>query len=110
MPFTLETFLEELTSLSKNVERPFSLSIIHSLVAVRHTVGIAAKIHLTACACLQCLLNHLESAKPRLPLGYILDVGEWIHRRLPPPKGGEIIQFDVDPPSWIGSYQTHRSL
>lgn len=77
---------------------------------MHQTVNAAAKIHLTACACLQTLINRLESAEPRRPMGSDTQVGGWLHEKLPPPKGGELIQFDVDPPSWIEAYRAHRGL
>ncbi|CAG8195634.1 unnamed protein product [Penicillium salamii] len=110
MPFTPAALLEELNGLSEGDVRPVSLSATHFLAAVRQTVTTAAKIHLTACACLQCLLNRLEAAKPRLPMASSSDVAKWAYERHPPPKGGEVIKFDVDPPSWIESYRTHRCL
>ncbi|CAG8926268.1 unnamed protein product [Penicillium salamii] len=98
MPFTPAALLEELNSLSNGVERPVSLPATHTLAAVRQTVTTAAKIHLTACACLRCLLNRLKAAEPRLHLGE----SSWdnCHSDL----------FDVDLPSWIESYRTNRGL
>jgi hypothetical protein len=116
-PFTPETLLAELTSLSENAEqvlsrntgRGISLST-HSLAAVRHTIGTAAKIQFLACACFQCLLTRLESAKPRLPGGSHAELDKWIQKKGPAPQGGEFFQFEIDPPSWIESYRMHRSL
>jgi hypothetical protein len=116
-PFTPEILLAELTSLSENAKqvlswntgRDISLST-HSLAAVRHTLGTAAKIHFLACACFQCLLTRLESAKPRLPGGSNAELEKWIHKKGPPPQGGEVFQFEIDPSSWIESYRMHRSL
>jgi hypothetical protein len=108
--FTPQALLKELASSLGDVMRPISLSTTHSLAAVHQTIKIAAKIHLTACACLQCLINRLESAEPRRPIASHADVIDWVNGKFPPPKGGELIQFDVDPPSWIESYRTHRGL
>ncbi|OQD61419.1 hypothetical protein PENPOL_c017G07933 [Penicillium polonicum] len=108
--FTPQALLEELAGSPGDVMRPISLSTTHSLAAVHQTVNTAAKTHLTACACLQHFINRLESAEPRRPMASDANVVDWVNRRLPPPKGGERIQFDVDPPSWIESYRTHRGL
>lgn len=109
--FTPQALLEELAGSPGEIMRPISLSTTHSLAAVQQTVRTAAKIHLTACACLQCFINRLESAEPRRPIASDATVGEWVvNRRLPPPKGGELIQFSVDPPSWIETYRAHRGL
>ncbi|KAJ5132057.1 hypothetical protein N7448_006215 [Penicillium atrosanguineum] len=51
-----------------------------------------------------------RSVEPRRPMASDANVVDWVNRRLPPPKGGELIQFDVDPPSWIETYRTHRGL
>ncbi|CAG8036144.1 unnamed protein product [Penicillium salamii] len=110
MPFTPAALLGELLSLSEGDARPVSLPATHTQAAVRQTVATAAKIHRTACACLRCLLNRLEAAEPRLPLASSSDVAKWAHGRHAPPKGGQVIQFNVDPPSWIESYRTHRGL
>ncbi|KAJ5523186.1 hypothetical protein N7513_012730 [Penicillium frequentans] len=93
-----------------NIERPISLSTTHSLAAVHQTINTAARIHLTACACLQRFINRLESAQPRRPMASITEAVDWWHNGHPPPKGGELIQFDVDPPSWIECYRAHRGL
>jgi hypothetical protein len=108
--FTPQALLEEIASLPRALIQPISLSTAHSLVAVQQTVHIAAKIHLTACACLQHFINRLESAEPRRPIAPIANVVDWINGKIPPPKNSEIIHFDVDPPSWIESYRTHRGL
>ncbi|KAJ5547260.1 hypothetical protein N7494_004845 [Penicillium frequentans] len=108
--FTPQALLEELTGSPGDVMRPISLSTTHSLAAVYQTVNIAAKIHRTACACLQRFISRLESAEPRRPMASHAKVVDWVNRRFPPPKGGELIQFDVDPPSWLESYRTHRGL
>ncbi|CEO58406.1 hypothetical protein PMG11_03135 [Penicillium brasilianum] len=109
--FTPQALLEELASPPGDIMRPISLSTTHSLAAVQQTVNTAAKIHLTACACLQHLLNRLKSAEPHRPMASTATVVDWtVDRRHPPPKAGEIIRFDVDPPSWIETYRTHRGL
>ncbi|KAJ5649876.1 uncharacterized protein N7484_003599 [Penicillium longicatenatum] len=108
--FTPQALLEELAGSPGDVMRPIPLSTTHSLAAVHQTVNAAAKIHLTACACLQRFINRLESAEPRRPMAPVTTVVDWMHGRIPPPKGGELIQFDVDPPTWIEVYRTHRGL
>jgi hypothetical protein len=108
--FTPQALLEELASSPADVIRPISLSTTHSLAAVHQTVNTAAKIHLTACACLQRFISRLESAEPRRPMASDANVIDWVNRILPPPKGGELIQFDIDLPSWIETYRTHRGL
>ncbi|KAF3386806.1 hypothetical protein F1880_001698 [Penicillium rolfsii] len=109
--FTPQALIEELAKSRVDLVRPISLSTTHSLAAVRQTVNSAANIHLTACACLQHFINRLKSTKPRRPMASDPNIGEWASdRRFPPPKGGEVIHFDVDPPSWIETYRTHRGL
>jgi hypothetical protein len=110
--FTPQALLEELDGLLKGVTRPISLSTTHSLAAVHQTIKIAAKIHLTASACLYHFINRLKSAEPRRPSPTVSNgkVVDWVNGMLPPPKAGELIQYDVDPPSWIETYRTHRGL
>ena len=109
--FTPQALLEELASWDHRPRRRIiCLSTTHSLAAVQQTVNIAAKIHVTACACLQHFMSRLESAEPRRPMASGVNVVDWVNGGLPPPKGGELIQFDVDPPSWIETYRTHRAL
>lgn len=107
---TPQALLEELAGSPGDVMRSTSLSTTHSLAAVHQTVKTAAKVHLTACVCLQLFINRLESAEPRRPMASDANVADWLHGIVPPPKGGELIQFDVDPPSWVESYRTHRGL
>lgn len=59
--------------------------------AVHQTVQTAANIHLTACASLQRFINRLKSAEPRRSMAPVTDVGAWVYRTVPPPKGGELI-------------------
>ncbi len=109
--FTPQALLEELAGSPGDIMRSISLSTTHSLAAVQQTINTAAKIHLTACACLQLFIYRLDSAEPRRPIVSDTTISEWVtNRRLPPPKGGELIRFDVDPPSWIETYRTHRGL
>ncbi|KAJ6030216.1 hypothetical protein N7460_010482 [Penicillium canescens] len=112
--FTPAALLEQLDYLSGDVVQPVSISTIKSLAAVRQAVSAAAKVHLTACACLQHIFNRLQSAKPRRPIAPTADIvrwvnGSWLHERNPEPKG-EIFQFVVDPPSWIETHRAHRGL
>lgn len=108
--FAPQALLEEIAGSRGNNIRPISLSNTHSLAAVHQTINSAAKIHRNACACLQLLINRLESAEPRRPMASDEIVDNWMARNGPPPKGGELVQFDVDPPSWIESYRAHRGL
>ncbi|KAJ5972073.1 uncharacterized protein N7479_001991 [Penicillium vulpinum] len=107
--FTPIAMLEQLDSLSETAVRPISISTNNSLAAVRQAVSTAAKVHLTACACLQHLFDRIESAKPRRPIAPTADLMGWVSGRLPEPNG-ETFQFVIDPPSWIETYRMHRSL
>ncbi|OQE43256.1 hypothetical protein PENCOP_c003G00119 [Penicillium coprophilum] len=107
--YTPIALLERLDRLSGGAVRPISISATNSLAAVRQAVSTAAKVHLTACACLQHLFDRLESAKPRRPIAPAAEIIERMHGELPG-FDGETSQFAIDPPSWIETHRTHRGL
>ncbi|KAJ5374790.1 hypothetical protein N7517_006796 [Penicillium concentricum] len=96
-------------SLSGGALQSASVSSINSLAAARQAVTTAAKVHHTSCACLQHLVNRLESAKPHRPIAPAADLTERMHGRLPE-SHGETSLLAIYPPSWIESYRTHRGL
>ncbi|KAJ5504121.1 hypothetical protein N7463_006995 [Penicillium fimorum] len=107
--FTPTALLEQLDSLSGGALQPVSISTINSLAAVRQAVSTAAKVHHTACTCLQHLFDRLETAKPRRSIAPAANLTERMHGRLPE-TSGETFHLAIYPPSWTESHRTHRSL
>ncbi|KAJ5440833.1 hypothetical protein N7491_003239 [Penicillium cf. griseofulvum] len=97
-PLTSEGLHNEFTLLASIESTTFTpTALLEQLDSLSGAVSAAAKVHITACACLQHLFTRLQSTKPQRPIAPAIDLIEWVHG-----KG--------DPPSWIESYRTHRGL
>ncbi|KAF3397754.1 hypothetical protein F1880_005642 [Penicillium rolfsii] len=92
------------------MEIHFPQSSITSTGPTRKAIATAAKIHRTACACLQTFLDRINVAKPCRPKDSLEQTIKWINGEAPEPEG-EVFEFKgTQSPSWVEQYRVHRVL